>query len=103
MILRIVHSQAVVILERMQALARLDCHGNFSLLITYCDLRRLHLFCLQSPDMCNEYTIVSRKYSSPFASLALVQNAGGGGLYPGCDISLAITPSAWHEVIVGGE
>ena len=62
----------------MQALARLDCHGNFSLLITYCDLRRLHLFCLQSPDMCNEYTIVSRKYSSPFASLALVQNAGGG-------------------------
>ena len=36
-------------------------------------------------------TVVSRKYSPPFAILALVQNAGG--LYAGCEISLVITPS----------
>ena len=29
-------------------------------------------------------TVVSRKYTPPFATLALVQNAGGG-LYAGCD------------------
>ena len=30
------------------------------------------------------YTVVSRKYAPPFATLALVQNTGGG-LYVGCD------------------
>ena len=38
--------------------------------------------------ICNfTYTIVSRKYAPPFATLALVQNVGGGGvLYAGCNI-----------------
>ena len=38
-------------------------------------------------------TIVSGKYTPPFATLVLVQSAGGGCLYAGCDISLVITPS----------
>ena len=48
-------------------------------------------------------TIVSRKYTLPFATLALVQNAGGGGAYTrDATISLAITPSlpTKHDSIV---
>ena len=38
-------------------------------------------------------TVVSRKYAPPFATLASVQNAGGGGAYTrDATISLAITP-----------
>jgi len=39
------------------------------------------------------YTVVSRKYAPPFATLALVQNAGGGAYTRDATISLAITPS----------
>ena len=38
---------------------------------------------VRSKELC-VYTIVSRKYAPPFAILALVQNARGGGLYVGC-------------------
>ena len=39
-------------------------------------------------------TVVSCKYAPPFATLALVQNGGGGGAYTqDATISLAITPS----------
>ena len=51
------------------------------------------------------YTVVSRKYAPPpFATLSLVQNAGGGGgLYTGCDnFSCDYTLPSGHEVIVGG-
>ena len=50
-------------------------------------------------------TIVSRKYAPPpLATLALVQNAGGGGgLHVGCDnLSHDYTLPSGHEVIVGG-
>ena len=54
-----------------------------------------------------DITVVYRKYTSPFAILALVQNAGGGGAYTrDATISLAITPSlpvpVKHDLIVGG-
>ena len=38
------------------------------------------------------YTVVSRKYAPPFATLALVQNVGGAYTRD-ATISLAITPS----------
>ena len=38
------------------------------------------------------YIVVSRKYASPFATLALVQNVGGAYTWD-ATISLAITPS----------
>ena len=49
-------------------------------------------------------TIVSCKYTPPppFATLALVQNAGGGGLYAGCDNFSDYALPYGHEVIVGG-
>ena len=37
-------------------------------------------------------TVVSRKYAPPFATLASVQNAGGGACTRDATISLAITP-----------
>ena len=37
-------------------------------------------------------TVVSRKYAPPFATLASVQNAGGGAYTRDATISLAITP-----------
>ena len=50
-------------------------------------------------------TVVSRKYAPPFATLASVQNAGGG-LYAGCeDFSRDYAPlpvPIKHELIVGG-
>ena len=57
-----------------------------------------------------DITVVYRKYTSPFAILALVQNAGGGGgggaYTRDVTISLAITPSlpvpVKHDLIVGG-
>ena len=47
---------------------------------------------------------MSRKYAPPFAILALVQNAGGGGLHAGCDnFSRDYALPSGHEVnIVGG-
>ena len=46
---------------------------------------------------------MSRKYASPFAILALVQNAGGAYTRD-ATISLVITPSlpVKHDLIVGG-
>ena len=51
-------------------------------------------------------TVVSRKYAPPFATLASVQN-GGGGLYAGCDaFSRDYAPPLpvliKHDLIVGG-
>ena len=43
------------------------------------------------------YTVVSRKYALPFATLALVQNAGGGAYTRDATFSLAITPSLDRE------
>ena len=48
---------------------------------------------------------MSRKYTLHFATLALVQNAGGGGGYTqDATISLAFTPSlpVKHDLIVDG-
>ena len=48
-------------------------------------------------------TVVSRKYTPAFAILALVQNAGRGGLYVECDnFSRDYALPSRHEVIVGG-
>ena len=48
---------------------------------------------------------MSRKYAPPFATLASVQNAGGGAYARDAKISLAITPSlpvlVKHDLIVG--
>ena len=50
------------------------------------------------------YTVVSRKYTSPFATLAFVQNTGGGGLYAGHDnFSRDYALPSGYEVIVCGE
>ena len=53
----------------------------------------------------NKDTVVSRKYTPPFATLASVQNAGGGYARDAM-ISLVITPSLLvpvkHDLIVGG-
>ena len=57
----------------------------------------------KSPHGCY-CTVVSRKYSLPFATLASVQNAGG--LYAGCDdFSRDYAPLSVrvkHDLIVGG-
>ena len=43
------------------------------------------------------HTVVSRKYAPPFATLASVQNAGGG-LYAGCDdFSRDFAPPSWYR------
>ena len=49
------------------------------------------------------YTVVSRKYAPPFATLALVQNAGGAYTRD-ATISLVITPSlpGMKSLPVGG-
>ena len=51
-------------------------------------------------------TVVSRKYAPPFATLASVQNAGGGACMRDATISLAIRPplpvQIKHDLIVGG-
>ena len=49
------------------------------------------------------YTVVSRKYAPPFATLALVQNVGGAYTRD-ATISLAITPSLpiKHDSLGGG-
>ena len=47
---------------------------------------------------------MSYKYAPPFATLALVQKVGGGGLYAGCDnFSRDYALPSRHEVIVGGD
>ena len=63
--------------------------------------RTIHYF----PTICNApitVTVVSRKYAPPFATLASVQNAGGGAYTRNATISLAITPSLSikHDSIV---
>ena len=46
------------------------------------------------------YTVVSRKYAPPFATLALVQSAGGGYMQD-ATFSLVITPSLDREMSSG--
>ena len=58
--------------------------------------------------MSTAYTVVSRKYAPPFATLASVQNAGGAYTRD-ATISLAITPPPplpvpiKNDLIVGGD
>ena len=69
----------------------LSLHYKMQLFHALCIIK-LHTKRKQWTAKLSAYTVVSRKYAPPFATLALVQSAGGGAYTWDATFSLAITP-----------